>query len=321
MLRERLHQSLRDDAGAAYAPWPHYEAVDEERAVAFVGTDFTERLRPTVVDRVLADLDGLSRSEGLAELLEKIRAGVLQSLRDPLSAPGLAARAAYEHLQGRPVTLTLAENLAGVESVTVEGLAGAFAEFRTGLLLGVEGAAGWTERIRMGQMPIQPIGVGRSCRSTSWPVVTDRLVVGPQLLQIGPRQGAATVAFDRVAAVLATPDGARQIIDADGWTLRVEPALWRHGAEMVAELDRRIPADRVIPVPRQGDPPRPASRGERLRAGWRLATSQRSGILAILVIVALVALLLVGVFAKRPVIALFALIALIRIVRSVLNRQ
>jgi hypothetical protein len=65
----------------------------------------------------------------------------------------------------------------------------------------------------------------------------------------------ATVRFDRCAAVLAWPDGARLLIGLDGMTAGIEPNLWRAGAEAVADIDRWAPPEVVVRMPE-----RPADR-------------------------------------------------------------
>ena len=260
VLREHFHRTLREEAGGAYAPWAEYEPVDAERAVAFVGSDLAAHLRPTVVEQVEEDLARLSSGDGLAELLHHVRAGYLQAIRDPYNLLGLAMGSALGSLQGRPLTSTLQERIDEVEAVTVTDLADHVAMFRDSLLVGVEGKVSWPATIPMAQMPTRQLERSRRFRLRAYPQGPDRLVVSDtslQLGQVGTAQGAPTIPYAAVAAVLAAPHGGRHLIDRDGWALTVEPTFWRNGARAVRELDAHLPAAAYIRVPERTTVPQP----------------------------------------------------------------
>ncbi len=257
VLREHFHRTLREEAGGAYAPWAHYEAVDADRAVAFVGSDLAAHLRPTVVAQVVEDLARLSSGDGLAELLDHVRAGYLQAISDPYNLVGLALHNAVVSLQGRPITSTLQERIDEVEAVTVTDLADHVARFHASLLLGVEGQVGWPATIPMAQMPTRPLERSRRFRLRAYPQNADRLVISDTALQVGTEDKASTIAYAAVAAVLAAPDGGRRLIDRDGWALTVEPTFWRDGTAAVRKLDSHLPAAAYIRVPERTTVPQP----------------------------------------------------------------
>ncbi len=281
VLREHFHRTLREEAGGAYAPWAEYEAVDADRAIAFVGSDLAAHLRPTVVAQVVEDLARLSSGDGLEELLNHVRAGYLQAIRDPYNLVGLAMGSAAGILQGRPMISTLHQRIDEVEAVTVTDLAAHVAMFHASLLVGVEGKVNWPATIPMAQMPTRPLERSRRFRSRAYPQGPDRLVVSDTSLQVGQagqvgqmgqagrvgtEQGAPTISYAAVAAVIAAPDGGRHLIDRDGWALTVEPTFWRDGAVAVRELDARLPAAAYIRVPERTTVPQPTmpSRGTRV---------------------------------------------------------
>ncbi len=260
VLREHFHRTLREEAGGAYAPWAHYEAVDADRAIAFVGSDLAAHLRPTVVSQVVEDLARLSSGDGLEELLDHVRAGYLQAIRDPYNLVGLAMGSAAASLHGRPMSSTLQERIDEVAAVTVTELADHVAMFHSSLLLGVEGKVSWPATIPMAQMPTRPLERSRRFRLRAYPQGPERLVVSDtslQLGQVGTELGAQTIEYAAVAAVLAVPDGGRQLIDRDGWGLTVEPTFWRDGARAVRELDARLPPAAYVRLPERTTVPQP----------------------------------------------------------------
>jgi hypothetical protein len=56
-----------------------------------------------------------------------------------------------------------------------------------------------------------------------------------------------------IVSVLAWRDGTRQLIGRDGSSLWMEPAEWRGGPELTAQLDAALPAALRIPVPDRTD--------------------------------------------------------------------
>jgi len=61
-----------------------------------------------------------------------------------------------------------------------------------------------------------------------------------------PGRGYVTVMFDRVAACKAWADGARTLYGNDGFTLTVHPDDWANGADVVALIDRQVPAQFAV---------------------------------------------------------------------------
>lgn len=62
-----------------------------------------------------------------------------------------------------------------------------------------------------------------------------------------------TIGFNDVAAMNAWPDGARQLIRTDAYSIAVDPAQWRGGEAVVSALDAAIDPALVVPM-RERDP-------------------------------------------------------------------
>lgn len=296
ILRERVNRVLRVEGAGAYAPWAHYEPVDADRAIAVVGSDISETLRPSVVTQLLGVLDALATGAEVAESLDRARDGYLQAMRDPFNAAGMGFRAAREHLQGKTPTLTLSDNCAGIEAVTAGDIQDLSLQVLRTLMLGVEGKVQWDDQvIPMGRFPTRPMGKGRRYRSASYPAETGRLLIGTNALAMGDPSDAMTIDIDQIAAVVASGDGGRQVVDANGWILNIEPTLWRRGQQAIQNLDERIPSNKVVRLPSRASVPKPLSPWELVRASARKLRST----LAILGGVALVAIAL-AVYLATP---------------------
>lgn len=248
LLQETLRERLRDQDGAAYAPWATYEPVDDEHAVLLGGSDVAAAALPTLADTALALVDGL-RQPPAADRLERVRVATVQAMRDPYAALGLALSAAGRSLRGlEPQTLD--EVVAEVGSVTAEDVAATFDAFAGTLLLGVPGATTWSDQLPMPEPPLtSPPGGGRTYRSVNWPADPVRLAVGERGLALVDGDRARQVRYADVEGVVAHANGVRTLIDADGYVVTVNPYAWRRGSHAVAQLDRAVAPERLLPAP------------------------------------------------------------------------
>jgi zinc protease len=89
---------------------------------------------------------------------------------------------------------------------------------------------------------------GRSHRSRDFPAHREQLVVGREAVQVGPPKEYRTVRRDEVVGMLVYPDGGREVVARDGWSIRVEPTLWNGGAEASHGVDVMVPPDLHIPM-------------------------------------------------------------------------
>jgi len=74
-------------------------------------------------------------------------------------------------------------------------------------------------------------------------------------------------------------DGGRQLIGGDGFTVTVEPTLWRRGDRLPALIDSAVPENKIIAVGAREDVPKPSKDLTGLRnaglvvAGWAVTAA------------------------------------------------
>lgn len=271
VLRELLMRELREREGGAYAPWAHYEAVDGERALVLAGSDANRALLGSLADRTLAQLTQVTVGSFDHSLVTDTLERMKQAFEDPYQIPGLAYRAAMDHLRGLPVQ-HLDEVLAELAQVSVDDVIEEARSVKATLLVGIDGSATWRQAIPVLGMPTSAARLGgQAYRSRNFPAYRGKLVVGPTGVQVGAGQAFREVTTDDVAGLLLYPDGGREVVSKDGWRICVEPTLWVKGRQATQTLDAMVPAHLHIPMPHR-DPdvvPTPAGFGAKARSLYR----------------------------------------------------
>lgn len=286
VLREMLTAELRETEGGAYAPWGHYEPVDDRTAVVFAGSDANEVLLRTVADRGLALVARVARGDFDTTVVGDTVDQMLQAVNDPYNLPGLAYRAVLDHLRGDPV-VDLEETLEEYRAVDVAGVVEAAAAMHASLMLGIDREAHWDKQLPMLGMPTDdPRLPGRRHGSRNFPAHRDTLVVAADAVQVG-RTGFATVRLEDVVGLFAYPDGCREVVARDGWSIGIEPTLWRGGEDAVRAVDSMVPQELHLPMLARdaSQVPQPLSAWRRLRHfGSEHRRGLGRGVLALLVV-------------------------------------
>ncbi len=267
VLRAAFTDEFRHSDGAAYAPWAYYEPVDADHAVVLAGTDANDVLLRSIVDRSLAQLHAISRGRFRVQHVRDAVAQTVQATTDPYRLPALAMRSAVEHLRGREPQ-PLEEILDELHAVNTAEVAHVADTMRSGLLLGIQGKARWSQDLPMQSMPTTPgRTAGRAHRSRNFPAYRHRLVVGDDAVQLGSDLGHLTIRRVDVAGLFVFRDGARAVVDRAGWSIAVEPTMWVAGETAVRCVDAMVPEDLHIPMlDRDEDAvPQPASWWARAR--------------------------------------------------------
>jgi zinc protease len=234
--------------------------------------------------RIVAIADALPEEReavlgGLVDVLAALRAGRIDAddvaTVITLTADGLAEAdtrggrlpgQAFNLLSGRAVT-DLDEAVAEVRAVTTQDVAEvAAAAYDAGLLMAPAGThadwAGYTAA---------PTHSGRAVTGRTHRAIRDprqHLVAAADGVSHVSGDEAATVRYDECAALLAWPDGARQLIGADAIVVGVEPLVYRDAAAMAREVDARVPSELRVEMPAR-DPDRiPQPPPKPQRSGW-----------------------------------------------------
>ena len=260
VLREQFTAEFRERYGSAYAPWSHYEPVDDESAVLLWGSDADHVLRQTIAERALVQLSRLVGGTLKTALVMDAVDQMVQSMSDPYNLAGLASRAAVDHLRSAPAR-SLQECVEEARSVRFADVTDVAGALQATLLMGIGGEALWKRELPMLSMPIGPRQAGTSHLSMDFPASRECLVVGTDSLQIGSAKSSLTLRGGEIVGMLVYPDGGRQVVDKDGWSIAVEPTLWRRGRAAVAAVDALVPCDLHLAMPDRGPDrvPRPAS--------------------------------------------------------------
>lgn len=271
-LSTLFQREFRERDGSAYAPWAHYEPVDDGVAVVFAGTDAHPDLLPDLADRTLALLERAAEGDALDEVVPDLLARVLQAQRDPYNAPGLAFRAVQDHLRGRP-PMSREDAVAEMEAVDTSAVREHVQDLRSTLLLGLEPEAGWRDQMeRLSMAPMAERLTGTSHRSRNFPSSRDTFVIGADGLQCGRKGRWYGIHRDQIEGVLTYADGGREVVGRDGWTVKFEPTLWARGEQAVAAVDRLVPDQLRLPMPDRAPEivPRPMKPHHHVKHAWAL---------------------------------------------------
>lgn len=249
-LRRGLEDGFRHGAGVGYSGWHSYELVDAENAMLTAGIDMLPEARPTVVAQTLDVLRDLrQRGPDPTELRDDVDQEIRRIKAEPAEhwMPYVAAR---EVLLGRPV-LERDELIAEAEEITVGEVRRAADALWDSVLLSVDPDATTDPRLNWITRPpgSRSTPTGRRFRAAGWPVVKGELTVGRSGAHLETGSAEASASYDDLAALIAYPDGGRQLVRRDGYQLQIEPARWRNGQQAVAAVDDAVSPTLKVPMP------------------------------------------------------------------------
>jgi hypothetical protein len=248
LLRRQLEDRLRNQQGAAYAPWATYERVDPDSAVVIGGSDIRREALQTLANDTMDLTQALGRTPNLERIAE-VKASASQSLRDPYAQFSIAMRAAVATLHGQTAQ-SGEEVIAELEAVSPHDIVVGMEQFLRTLLVGVPGDTAWQNQMRrLTARTTRPTVKGRRHRSRNWPTDRARLVVGDDVIQLSVGDEARMVSLTEAAGVLAHENGLRHVVGVDGYAVTVNPHDWHAGTRAVRRLDEVTPASKLLPMP------------------------------------------------------------------------
>ena len=244
VLERRARQALRFEKGLVYDIAFDYVPLDASTAHVIVGADCPDDRIPAVRAALLEVVFGLA-SEGPTDAeLAAERTGFARGFEDRDGRIGYVDVQASEHLFGQPLRQPdeMAERRG---AVTTEGARSALeAGLRTLLLLANEPPLAdapwrpypaWSVDVVTGR-EFKPAGFylpGRMPR--------ERLIVGADGVSVRFPDGAATVRWRNVVAVVHDTPTVRTVIGADGFQVVVAGEGWKDGADAVTAVDAAAP--------------------------------------------------------------------------------
>jgi hypothetical protein len=265
LLREAMSEQFRMKDAAAYAPWVTYERVDNDQAVIVAGSDIHPDALSSAAKKTLVLVDRLRRDLADPGAFSRLQDARIQALRDPYARVGVAARAAHEVLYGRPPVQMeqMVEEIASLDLVRIREQ---WEAFHATMLLGVPPGSAWEGQLPVLEFPrTSPSRRGKRHRSVNWPADRSRLVIDDTAVEISVKDEARRVPLEQVAALFTYDDGLRHVVRRDGYSLMIDPRVWRGGSSAVARLDAAVPEDLHLPhpMPQGGTVPQRLSVGRR----------------------------------------------------------
>lgn len=248
---DALRERLRYELALSYSIEHDLHALTADVSHLCVTADVADEHIATWLEEATTILDQLAGDGPSDEVLTRTKARYRRYDRDEPAATGWAAMCAEWELVGRPVP-THADQAADYDAVTTGAVAQALDDMRATLLaLGPDGTplpTGFTEypvfsSARLG---------GRRHRPASRRDRMRRHLRDVELFS--SQDGVATVSdagwvtapYERTVLCIQGEDQ-RTLLTDDGFFLPIVSSAWTHGAELIDEIDRAIPADLVVP--------------------------------------------------------------------------
>ncbi|MEV5530337.1 M16 family metallopeptidase [Streptomyces prunicolor] len=268
VLGRALFQDLRQEGGYSYAAEADYTPRDADFATLTAYADALPQKQDAVVGGFVDTLARLRNGTIAQSELDSVRGKLLKMYDVPdfaaVALPGYALNLLLGHR-----VLSPAEHRAELAAVTVADLREVAREAWASTLLQVPGHRGvdWAGPTVAPQYSATTV-TGSGHRSLENEDVT--LVIGEEGVSVTTPRGAVTVPYGTCVAMTTRPDGARGLTGPDGFSITVEPTLYRDVTpDRIAQIDAAVPEAAVvrlparapehIPRPREGAPrPRPS---------------------------------------------------------------
>ncbi|MBT2402416.1 MULTISPECIES: pitrilysin family protein [unclassified Streptomyces] len=262
VLRKELFRQLRQEGGYSSTATAEYHPRDAGSATVVAYADSLPQKQDALVGAFLGVLAGLRAGRIEQSALDAVRATALAALDTPEVASARLPDHAVNLLLGRR-NLTAAEARTELEAVTAEALREV-------------AHAVWADALV--QLPSREVDVDVHCAGlTAAPTGSPDLVTGRPypavadpgvtlhiaddgVSMVSPHQR-VTVRYAECSLMQAYPDGARHLVGDDGFTVTVEPALYRIPPAELALVDAAVPPSAVVAMPPRAPSriPRPAA--------------------------------------------------------------
>ncbi|MFC7261008.1 M16 family metallopeptidase [Streptomyces lutosisoli] len=277
VLGRALFQDLRQEGGYSYSAEADYTPRDADFATLTAYADALPKKQDAVVGGFVDVLARLRAGRIEQAELDSARTKALKMYDTPELAAVSLPSYALSLLLGHPI-LSPDEHRAELRALTVEDLREVAREmWSTGLLQVPGRGADWAGFFLAPQYSTHAL-TGTRHRSLEDEHVT--LTIGAEGVSLTTPRGPVTVRYDACAAMTARPDGARTLTGYDGFSVTIEPTLYKSVTpERIAAVDAAVPPAAVVRMP-QRDPsriprpeaPTPAPRSQgKAHWGWTLA--------------------------------------------------
>ncbi|MFI5795387.1 M16 family metallopeptidase [Streptomyces sp. NPDC051677] len=247
VLGRALFQDLRQEGGYSYSAEADYSPRDADFATLTAYADSLPQKQDAVVGGFVDTLARLRAGRIEQAELDSVRTKLLKMYDTPDLGAATLPSYALSLLLGHPI-LTPEQHRAELTAVTLEDLREVAREAWGGALLQVPGrGVDWAGFTLAPQFSTTSV-TGTRHQSLEDEQVT--LVIGAEGVSLLTPRGPVTVRYDACSAMGARPDGARTLTGHDGFSVTVEPTLYRGVTpERIAALDAAVPPQATVRMP------------------------------------------------------------------------
>ncbi|MFB7457146.1 M16 family metallopeptidase [Streptomyces sp. NPDC056188] len=247
VLGRALFQDLRQEGGYSYSAEADYTARDADFATITAYADSLPKKQDAVAGGFVDALARLRAGRIEQAELDSARSRALKQYDTPELGAALLPSYALNLLQGDPIR-SPEETRAKLNAVTLADLREVGRETWDNGLLQVPGrGADWAGFTVAPQFSTDTV-TGTHHQALESDEVT--LVIGAEGVMLRTPRGVVTVRYDACAAMTVRPDGARALTGHDGFSITVEPTLYRGVTpERIAAIDAAVPAAAHVPMP------------------------------------------------------------------------
>jgi zinc protease len=258
ILQRRLTQVLRHEHGLSYDVQLASEDVGRDDVHWWVAADALPEQTPMAAHMLMTTVESLVDGGCGAGELEDYQRLVQQQLRQPGASVAVLQRQAHALLDGRrPRSAEETSRL--VAEVTTNDVPAAARALRASMIVATPGLVPAVQ----GRMSALPRWSRTAVTGTEHQPVSPGLAVtlttSSDGVMLTDKSGnRVTVWYGSVAALVRWNDGKHSLIGDDGFSIMLDPAEWRDGANVVSWILRNVSWDLVVPVDEPG-PQRPAA--------------------------------------------------------------
>ncbi|MGJ5890585.1 M16 family metallopeptidase [Streptomyces niveiscabiei] len=238
-----LFHDLRQEGGYSYQADADYSVRDAAHATITAYADALPKKQDAVTGGFIDTLARLRAGTITQQELDSSRARIAKQYDDP--GAGLLPGNALSILLGRPV-MSVEERRADLNAVTLADVHEVAQETWSTALMQVPGRgvdwAGFT---------LAPQYSSTTVTGTTHPSPDGvTLTIGQEGVSLSTPRGPVTVHYATCAAMTTRPDGSRTLTGHDGFSVTVEPTLYKGiTPDRIAAIDASIPSHLVVHLP------------------------------------------------------------------------